>query len=127
MASPNADGYTKNELANRCYEFMRLVEVVGQAFQGWQQRQEVAVFTGLGAAELDDRVVKLKDAFAKLADEKIAWLDGQKMTIPLHPRHNLKNEPAVMVTISRHDKGDNAHFIASIPRPQYHPLTFKFE
>ena len=128
MARPDPDDYTKHQLANRCYELVPLLNTIEAAFRGWSGQRRIESLVGLPAAELNDRVAKLKGAFSKLADEKTGWMDGEQLSIPLHPRHDRKNEPTFIVTITRHDDGNTGRFEATIPPLQNCPaVTFTFD
>ena len=135
MARPNSDDYTKNELANRCYEFISFVERIGIAFESWEQPTDVDRLTKLCAGELDDRISKLKAAFSVLAAEKTGWRPGESIRIPLHPRHEMNEtgRQEISVTIECRNSGDGEQYVATVPRGtdsrgrSLPPLTFTIE
>ena len=130
MARPNSDDHTKNELANRCYEFIDLVEQIGQAFQKWQGELAVERLVDLRGNEIDQRVEKLKAAFSVIASEKTGWQVGEALSIPLRPRHEMKDRGVVTITIELCLRGDAEYFLVTVPRnnasgnPQYPHIKF---
>ncbi len=128
MVRTDPNSYEKHELANRCYEFVKLLMEIETAFQTWQGGRRIERLVGLRSAELDERVSKLTGAFSGLADEKSGWMDGEQLSIPLHPRHDLKDAGVIVVTITRHDDGNTGRFEATIPvLLNQRPLIFTFD
>ena len=128
MARPNPEDYSKNELCNRCYELLELVERYELTFQGWQQDRHVEQLVGLDSSEVDNRIGKLKQAFHDLTSEKTNWMHGEALSIPLHPRHELKDVRAtISLTIQRFDEGDSDYFEVIVAFFRENPLLFRLD
>ncbi len=130
MARPDPEDYTRHELANRCYEFIDLVERSGQAFQKWSGQLSVERLVGLRVDEIDSRVEKLKNGFSAIAGEKTDWQDDEALSTPLHPRHEMKDRGVIRIEVRLVVRGEKEYFLVTVPRndpagnPQYQPLTF---
>lgn len=130
MARPDPDDYTRHELANRCYEFIDLIEKNGRAFQQWKAEFSVDQLVGLRGEDIDSRIENLKDGFSAIAGEKTGWQVDEALSTPLHPRHELKDRGVLTIEIRLVANGDKEYFLVTVPRNdaqgnlQYHPLKF---